>query len=164
MRTKYIVAIGAAIISVAGIGMSVANADDREDHMQRKLDRMSERLNLSEEQEAQLRSHMAGGKDQMKAQRESRREIQRQLMQLDPGAADYQDQLSQLVLKAQKQTEAMILARAEQKEKLHQILTPEQEAKFAEMRSQMQEKMEKRGDRHGGYGHHGEDHRGKGCR
>ena len=78
-----------------------------------------------------------------------------QLQKLDPSAADYQTQLNSLVLQAQDQTKSMILEKAEQKAKLFEILTPEQEKEFIELQSEMGKKMSKRDADHD-HGRHGD--------
>ena len=144
MRTKLIAGIAAAVITVSGLGMTAAYAKDGFDHMERKMDRLASKLDLSEEQTAQLKEQMAGKKEGMQAQWQARKEIRQQLMQLDPNADDYQSKLDSLVLKAQEQAKAMVVAKAEQQQKLYDILTPEQETKFVALKSEMQEKMDKR--------------------
>lgn len=144
MRTKFIAGIAAAVITVSGLGMTAAYAKGSFDHMERKMDHLASKLNLSEEQTARLKEQMAEKKDGMQEHRQARRDIRQQLMQLDPAADDYQSKLDSLVLKAQEQAKAMIVSKAEQQQKLYDILTPEQEAQFVALKSEMQDKMEKR--------------------
>lgn len=156
MRTKFIAGIAAAIITASGLGMTAAAyAKGGHDHMERKMEHLAGKLNLSEEQTVQLREQMQNKRDGMKEQKQARKAIRKQLMQLDPNAPDYQTQLDSLVLQAQEQTKSMILSKAEQQQKLYDILTPEQEQKFAEMKSKMEGKMSRYFDDGEHRGRHG---------
>ena len=160
MRTKLIAGITAAVITVSGLGMGLAHAKDRSEYMEKRLERMTEHLNLTAEQQEQVKAAMAGKGDKMRDQMQSRRDIRQQLMQLDPSAPDYQAKLDSLILKAQEQTKVMMQAKAEQKQKLFEILTPEQEKAFMTMQEERREKMSE----HYREGKHERHHSGKDCR
>jgi protein CpxP len=159
MRTKFIAGITAAVITVAGLGVTAAYAKGNYDHAEKRMEHLAEKLNLTEAQETQLRAEMKEKQASMQDQRQARKDLRKQLMQLDPNATNYETQLNSLVLQAQEQAKASIIAKAEQQEALFEVLTPEQEKTFAELKMDMQNKMSKRmsGDRDE------RGHRGKGC-
>ena len=161
MRTKLIAGISAAIITLSGVGFTMAHADsdrgeDRYEHrMENRIEHLAKELNLTTAQQSQLKDQMLNNKEGKGDKQQSRKAVFKQLMQLDPNASDYQTQLNSLVLQAQEQTKSMILEKAEQQEKLYEILTPEQEKAFVALKSEMGEKMSKRySDSH--HGRHGE--------
>lgn len=144
MRTKFIAGIAAAVITVSGLGMTAAYAKGNFDHAEKRIEHLAKKLDLTAAQETELREKMQGKQKDMQAQKQANREIRKQLIQLDPNSEDYETKLNSLVLEAQEQTKARIMAKAEQQEVLFEILTPEQEKSFAELKSDMQHKMSKR--------------------
>ncbi|WP_299181443.1 Spy/CpxP family protein refolding chaperone [uncultured Neptuniibacter sp.] len=155
MRIKVIAGITATLIALSGIGVTAAYAKGGHNHMERKLEYLTEALDLTPAQEKQLRENIGSKADTMKTHHQSRKEIRTQLMQLDPAAENYQTQLDSLILKAQEQTKTMITAKAAQQEALYEVLTPKQEKQYVELKSKIQERMSKRfgeGSEHHGFG------------
>ena len=161
MRTKLIAGLSAAIITLSGAGFTLAHADD-DDRMQKRhehriehrIEHLTKDLSLTKEQQVQLKEQMLSQQEKRGDKQASRKDVFKQLQQLDPSATDYQTKLNSLVLQAQDQTKSMILEKAEQKEKLFEILTPEQEKQFIELKSEMGDKKSKhrpehKDDRHG---------------
>jgi len=144
MRTKFIAGIAAAVITVSGLGMTAAYAKGSFDHAEKRIEHLAKKLDLTAAQETELREKMQSKQKDMQAQKQASREIRKQLIQLDPNSEDYEIKLNSLVLEAQEQTKARIMAKAEQQKALFEILTPEQEKSFAELKSDMQHKMSKR--------------------
>lgn len=159
MRTKFIAGITAAVITASGLGLTVAHATDGERHKERRMEHrvehLTKELKLTPEQQTELKAQMLSQHDGMKLKHQNRDTVFKQLMQLDPNAADYQTQLNSIVLEAQEQTKSMILEKADAQEKLFEILTPEQEKSFIALKAEMGEKMSKRHSE-GKRGHHGE--------
>jgi Spy/CpxP family protein refolding chaperone len=157
MRTKFIAGITAAVITASGLGLTLAHATDGENHKERRMEHrvehLTKELNLTTQQQADLKSQLLSQHEDQK--HHSRKAVFKQLMQLDPNAADYQTQLDSLVLEAQEQTKNMIMEKAEAQEKLFEILTPEQEKSFIALKNEMGEKMSKRYSE-GKRGHHSE--------
>jgi periplasmic protein CpxP/Spy len=146
-------------LTLAGTASGLVMAHDKGDgerqerHQEKRLERMSEALDLTEEQQAQVKELMAESTDR-KGDRESRRELHRQIRDLDTGAADYDTRLDGLILQAQQQLDESIRERQAKRVAMQDILTDEQEAKMAEMMQKRMEKMEKHG-RRGGEHHKG---------
>lgn len=141
MSRKVMTGIAAAILTLSSLGAAHAYTKDDGAKVEKRLQYLSEELGLTTSQQAALKESMQQKKAGMEEQHKAKKDIRQQLMQLDPNAEDYQVQLNSLVLKAQEQTKAMILTRAEQKEKLYDILTPAQEAKLVTLKSEMKEKF-----------------------
>ncbi|MCP4597416.1 Spy/CpxP family protein refolding chaperone [Neptuniibacter sp.] len=156
MRKKLLAGITAATIAVAGLGFTVAHAKGGH-HMEHRMEHLAEKLDLTPEQQQQLSASMQDKKQHMQDAMQNRREIRKELMQLDPNAADYQAKLDSLVHRAQEQAKQMVIKKAEHKQELYSVLTDSQKQEFNELQSKWQEKMDNRfedGGRH---------KRGKGC-
>ncbi|WP_415889913.1 Spy/CpxP family protein refolding chaperone [Neptuniibacter sp. SY11_33] len=154
MNRKLMTGIAAAVLTVSSLGVAHAYTKDHGAKMEKRLQYLSEELGLTTSQQTALKETMQQKKVGMKDQHQAKRDIRQQLMQLDPASKDYQLQLNSLVLKAQEQTKAMIMAKAKHQEELYEILTPEQEAKFAQLKSEAPKKWMK---------HKSEHRKGKQC-
>lgn|GEM_PF-4610488 len=99
-------------------------------HMQR----MADELGLSSEQRQQLKQIMQGGRNEGEALRNALRQNHEALRALDPAAADYRKQSERLAGESGELARKMALHHAEQRAKVHAILTPEQRVKERNMR------------------------------
>jgi protein CpxP len=146
----------AAMVAIA-FGSIAAQADDnrpyrdgkpgmnnakKQDHFQR----MAERLDLSDEQQARARAIFDNSRKKMKHLHEERRELARALMELDPSARDYDRQVRAIARKKADLTEKSTIERAASRKQFHMLLTEEQRAKAREMRKQFRERMERKRD------------------
>lgn len=155
MRKQIIIGITAAIIGAGALSAGVASAYDRDDrcgdrkgghhgkheqmegkHSGMRMPAMAKELNLSDEQKTQMKELFKDRRGEMRDQREQMKEMHTAIRNLDVNAADYDQQVTDLVTKAQENTAQMIKMRAEQKKDMFAILTPEQQEKFMEMRSE----------------------------
>ncbi len=160
MRKPMMIALTALTLSAATAG--VAMAHEKGDggwgrhNPQERMERMAEKLDLSDEQRSQMQALMEKQREQ-RPQRGEGREMYRQLQDLDPSAADYQQQLDDLVKQAQDRVGERIRARAEHRAAVAEILTDEQEQKLADWKKDRRENWK---EHHGGKGHHGDRHHG----
>lgn len=157
MRKKLIAGITAAAITFAGLGFTVAHAKGGHDFMEKRLQHLTQELDLTKEQQSQLSDSMESSKKAMQETRQTRNEIRKELMKLDPSSPDYQTKLDSLVLKAQEQAKQMVVQKAEQKQAIFSVLNEEQKQEFTELQEKWQSKMEKR------FADGDHPKRGKGC-
>ncbi|MGB0205530.1 MAG: Spy/CpxP family protein refolding chaperone [Neptuniibacter sp.] len=157
MRKKLIAGITAAAITFAGLGFTVAHAKGGHDFMEKRLQHLTQELDLTKEQQSQLSDSMESSKKAMQETRQTRNEIRKELMKLDPNSPDYQTKLDSLVLKAQEQAKQMVVQKAEQKQAIFSVLNEEQKQEFTELQEKWQSKMEKR------FADGDHPKRGKGC-
>lgn len=157
MRKKLIAGITAAAITFAGLGFTVAHAKGGHDFMEKRLQHLTQELDLTKEQQIQLSDSMESSKKAMQETRQTRNEIRKELMKLDPSSPDYQTKLDSLVLKAQEQAKQMVVQKAEQKQAIFSVLNEEQKQEFSELQEKWQSKMEKR------FADGDHPKRGKGC-
>lgn len=157
MRKKLIAGITAAAITFAGLGFTVAHAKGGHDFMEKRLQHLTQELDLTKEQQIQLSDSMESSKKAMQETRQTRNEIRKELMKLDPSSPDYQTKLDSLVLKAQEQAKQMVVQKAEQKQAIFSVLNEEQKQEFTELQEKWQSKMEKR------FADGDHPKRGKGC-
>ncbi|GGC08871.1 hypothetical protein GCM10011352_39040 [Marinobacterium zhoushanense] len=158
MRKLLIGGIAATLLATSVAGVAVAH-----DRGESRQQRFAEALNLTEEQQAQMKQLW----DQHREERQQQREAKGQgpmagMRALDPTSETFQADVDKLIADAQARVAERIQNQAQMKQEMSQILTPEQQTK-------MQELMAQHGDRDGkdfGPGMHRGDwggyHRGEG--
>ena len=101
-----------------------------EAHSERRLQKMQRYLELSDAQTAELKAlfeqHEAEAPDQ-------RRALRKAMQELNPEDSGYQSQVDALILQAQKQVAERIQGKAELRQQVYQLLTPQQREKMREM-------------------------------
>ena len=127
------------------------NKEDREDRADRMVERMSKRLELSDEQQVSMKKLFDDKKAQHQTMRTEMQSFHQAMRTLDPAAADYDKNLAEAKRIAADLAVNKVDQKVSMKAELSKILTAEQLSKFEDMR-----------ERHGeGYGHKGDnDHRG----
>ena len=118
------------------------NAERSAKFMEKRLDRMSEKLDLTAEQKTQMKAVMEG-RDNKLAERKALREA---FQKLDPTSASYEADLKALAAKKAAMSEEATISRGLKRQKVAEILTPEQLTKMEEMKA-------KRGGKRGHRGH-----------
>ncbi|BBB24752.1 Spy/CpxP family protein refolding chaperone [Amphritea japonica] len=151
MRKQLIIGITAAIIGAGALTAGIASAkgdwercgggegrhgkyEQMEGRHDMRMSRMADELELSDEQKSQMQALMKNKRAQMKDQRGGMRGMHNAFKDLEVNAADYDQQVAALVTQAQEKTAEMIQMRAQQKKAMFEILTPEQQEKYLEMR------------------------------
>jgi Spy/CpxP family protein refolding chaperone len=113
--------------------------------IEKKVQKLTNVLELSEAQQTQITTLFEKQKTAHKAGAEQRKSLHEAIRAIDVNAADYTAKLAQVKqqagLQAQNKVENMLTA----KQEMQQILTPEQFSKFEEMKAKM--KM-KKGQKH----------------
>lgn len=162
IRKPLIVALTALTLTAGAIGL--ANADDKapadslRPAAEHRLDRMSERLGLSDEQRTKIEALMQQHNDPT-VQRDANRRIFRELRDLDPKAENYQQRLDDLIGQAQKQLGDRLRTQAERRAAIDQVLTDAQRQKLADWEKQRGEHFHDRMARnHDGHWQHGKRH------
>ncbi|NRA54371.1 MAG: Spy/CpxP family protein refolding chaperone [Gammaproteobacteria bacterium] len=134
---------------------------DRSEH---RIERLTNRLDLTDQQSAQIKQLMTQHreanprlskteiKDQMKAQRQQAREQLQAIL----GASEFDSAaVKQLLAQASEQRQAHIVGQIEIKHGIYQLLNAEQQAKYLKMIGKQMKKMQHHGKRqgkhHGGY-------------
>ncbi|MCV6590660.1 MAG: Spy/CpxP family protein refolding chaperone [Marinobacterium sp.] len=103
-------------------------------------DRMQNKLDLTDEQVAQIDEITDAQYKAMRDFKRSKRDQQQAMLQLDPANANFDAEVARLAAQAGERTEAMLKLRAETRAKLAAVLTPEQQEKMKELKQSMQEK------------------------
>ena len=148
---KMMVSVLAASL-VAG-SSALAYAGQKEncsaaDRADKRVERMARHLDLDEAQTASVKALFADHADKRQQQP---RKAMKGLAQLDPNAADYNEQVQARIADMQQHLAERVQNRADFKAELYAILTPEQEQKLSELR-----------DRKGKHRSDGKHHRGDG--
>ncbi len=127
---------------------------DRTEHRQKRLDRISTKLGLSEEQKTKFQALRQNSRNEIKPLRNEKRALRKEIRQLDPNASDYSAKLADAANRQAELTRQMIIARGNKRQQMATILTPEQLAKKKEMRAKRKGGFHKRMHRK----HHGKKH------
>lgn len=151
-----------ATLIIGSIGVT-AYAGQRDHHgsdgrhaghfSKRLIKRVSSKLDLTAEQQAQLVALSEEAAPLMKQRREMMNEVRKEMMDFNVIGADYDTRMIRLADKQAQATREMILGVADLKLKVSKILTEEQQLKLQEMSEKFA--SHRSGKRHGGW--HGSD-------
>lgn len=117
-----------------------------EQRMEKKMDRMTEKLGLSAEQSEQMKAAMKSKHETMKGFREQKKALQVSMRDLDPTATDFDAQLETLANQKAELTRQMTIAKGKQRQIMASILTPEQRETMKKMRAERKARHYKRGE------------------
>ena len=154
MRKQLIIGITAAIIGGATLTAGVASADGKWDRCgdrgegrgkyeqmeghghkgYKRLKYMAEELDLTDAQQDQMKQLFRDQRNAMMDQKDSFHDMREAMRDLDVSAADYDQQVASLMTRAEQNAAAMVKMRAEQKKAIFELLTPEQQSEFLEMK------------------------------
>lgn len=149
MKTlKYLLmTVIAATLSVQAFAMPPGAGGAKQGH---HIERMLNKLDLTEEQRAELKSLKKNQREAMQALRGKQRELADKMHASDPMKMRSRD-IDALSREQGALSEAMTRMRLQHRVQVHKLLTPEQreqlEAMKAEWRERHQERMEKRMER-----------------
>jgi len=124
------------------------SAEDKAAFMEKRMERMASKLELTDEQKEGMKSLMENHRNAMKPLHDEKRAIRQEMMNLDPKADDYAAKLADIANRKAEISRQITIARGEKRQKMAQLLTPEQLAKKQEMRA---EHGKRRGMRHHGH-------------
>jgi len=114
------------------------NGDRQEKRMEKRLERMADKLQLTDDQQEAIRSLWE------KQEKPGRPAMPGEgLRSLDPNADDYKQQVQKHIEQAQERIAERMQAQAEYKAALYDILTPEQEEKLEKMRDRFDDRRGK---------------------
>lgn len=116
------------------------------------MGRMIQKLELTDAQQAQLKTLQEAQKTKREALREQMKSLRTEMKALDSTSADYQNQVAALADKKANIDRQRFIQRSEAKQQFQAILTEEQRAKLAELEENRKERGGKRGKgkRHAG--------------
>ena len=99
---------------------------DKSEFMQKRFERMSTKLGLSDTQKTQVQELMKNHRNAMKPLRDEKRAIRTEMMSLDVTAADYDSKVQEIANRQSAIVSQMTIARGEKRKQMAGILTPEQ--------------------------------------
>ncbi|VUD40946.1 hypothetical protein TDB9533_00386 [Thalassocella blandensis] len=141
---RSIMAIAASVL-ILGSASAMACDGGKRDHRGggffnlEKLDRV---LELTDAQKSQLEAIKEQGKQDRRASMEDRH--QKNMMSLDPSAADYQTQVQALADENAERAREKTMKMAEYRSQVYAVLTPEQRDLLKQKMEKRREKMQKR--------------------
>ena len=111
------------------------SAEKRAEYMQKRLERMSSKLGLSDTQKTQVQELMQNHRNTLKPLHDEKRALRTEMKNLDLAATDYAAKLADIANRKAELVRQMTIVRGNKRQQMTQILTPEQLAKMQEMRS-----------------------------
>lgn len=105
--------------------------------------KMADKLDFTDVQEQQLEQILSGAKAKMDVDGE-RGSMRQMLMAIDPEDANYEKEIADAAEQAASKVKAKIIAMADVRKQVHNILTDEQKEKLEKMMQKRQDKMKKR--------------------
>lgn len=118
--------------AVLGSAVMTANADDTNKAEAHKA-RLAKALDLSDEQSAQMEKLFKEHRPDRKAMHDEMQQKHDEWSKLDPNADDFDARVNAMIKEAQDRVAERIKDRAEMKQEMAKILTPEQQQKFQAM-------------------------------
>ncbi|KEA63572.1 hypothetical protein ADIMK_2351 [Marinobacterium lacunae] len=131
MRKLLIGGVVATLLTASAIGFAAAN--EKGEYRQ---ERFAQALNLTEEQQAQMKQLWEQHREERQGMRGERQGYMGAMRSLDPNSETFQADVDKLIADAQARVAERIQDHAEMKQEMSKILTPEQQAKMQEMMAQ----------------------------
>ena len=111
-----------------------------------KMGRIAKKLNLTEAQQAQIKSFRAAQKEQHQALRTQKQALRTEMKALDSTSTDYQSQVAVIADKKANLERQSFIQRSQSRQQFESVLTAEQRTTLKEMK----ESRKSRGDKRGG--------------
>ena len=118
---------------------------DKSEFMQKRLDRMSTKLGLTDEQKTKVQEIIQNHRNVMKPLRDEKRAIRTEMMNLDTAAADYDAKVEDIANREAAIVRQSTIARASKRKEMAGILTPEQQAAKKAMHQNRKSRHGKKG-------------------
>jgi len=135
LTTAFVTTALVVVLSASGIAIAEGSGDkhcgkhgDRlsEQHLQKKLERMTKNLGLDENQRQQVQAVMHEHRNTMKPLMEKKKTIRKSLRNLDPVSPDYDSQLATYAGEKSELVRQITLAKGQKRKAITSILTPGQ--------------------------------------
>ncbi len=142
-KTTLTAALGTLTLAVASFTWAMGPGGGCDfDKMRRHGEfMMSELLDLSDEQRSEIKSIRESHGFNKKQMRKGHKGMMKDVMSLDPTAADYDAQVDALIEKAQLKISERIKEGAKMHAEVYAVLTPEQQDKFVSFKGKMRDRM-----------------------
>lgn len=141
------------VIAAGLFSIGAANADagwfgkdrhDRGENHYEKMEYLSDMLDMTDEQEVQLKEILKSAKEDKKANKISRREMRKEMMLLSPDDPEFMVKVEAQAELAASQMKAKMLSFAKIRKDVYAILTEEQKQKMQRLMEKRMKKMEDR--------------------
>ena len=107
-----------------------------------RLEQLKERLDLTAQQETEIKEILAASKERNEALREEKRTTRKELQEISRAETLDESRLRELVRKQSDQRADMMIAKLATRSRINQVLSPEQQEQHEALR---QERQERRG-------------------
>ena len=107
-----------------------------------RLEQLKERLDLTAQQETEIKEILATSKERNEALREEKRTTRKELQEISRAETLDESRLRELVCKQSDQRADMMIAKHATRARINQVLSPEQQEQHEAFRQQRQERRE----------------------
>jgi len=146
LKTALFFVVASALF-IAGTNMAYAfGGPNGERNMDRRAERMAEKLNLSDTQRDQFKQIHEQGRGEGQAIHEAMQKNRDAMHKLDPSAKDYAKQVAKLANEQAELVKQMVVHKSEVRAEVHAMLTPEQREKMGQMHMDRKGKGKRSGD------------------
>ena len=141
------------VIAAGLFSIGAANADagwfgkdrhDRGENHYERMEHLSDMLDMTDEQEVQLKEILKSAKEDKKANTISRREMRKEMMLLSPDDPEFMVKVEAQAELAASQMKAKMMSFAKIRKDVYAILTEEQKQKMQRLMEKRMKKMEDR--------------------
>ena len=147
-RTLSILLAGGLLAAVAVPAATMAAPHKRGPNIEQRLERMSDKLDLTQAQQDEIRTIFEANKAEAQAQREEVKAVHKALAEAIEGGAD-NDTIAELAIDAHTLRTQGRELRKDVRKQVGEVLTPEQKEILKAQRAERGEKAGKRGDKAG---------------
>lgn len=138
---RALLLVVASALFVAGANMAYAfGGPNGEKNMERRIERMAERLNLNDSQRSKFKQIHEANRGEMMAIHQAMQKNREALHGLDPAAKNYSSEVARLAAEKAELVKQMVTHRSEVRAEVHAMLTPEQRQQAKQMRMQRKSK------------------------
>ena len=140
------IVIAAGLFSVgaaqADSGWFGKGKHDRGERQYERMEHLSDMLDMTEEQEGQLKAILKSAKEDRKSTKVSRKQMRKEMMLMSPDDPEFMTKVEQQADVAAAQMKSKMISFAKTRQEIHAILTDEQKQKMKRMMEKRMKRMD----------------------
>lgn len=144
--TIHMLLVALAITPAYASGFSIDQKSSDNSKIERKVERLKEKLELTSQQEASIREILAANREERQLLQKGKKEAQSEIHEIVGAATLDEARLRELVHEQADRKTKMMVVKHDTQNRIDQVLTPEQQEQHKELRQHRQ--MRKKGSKH----------------
>lgn len=130
---SWLLLLTAVVMAIGFMGKAYGFGGHRGHNIEAKIERMMDKVDVSDAQRDQIRGVLDAQRPQFRAQRDKMKATRMALMRLDPQTADYDAEVNRLAAEVAQGSQELVMLMASGRKQIWQVLTETQRAKASEM-------------------------------